>query len=59
MPLSLPLALAFCSALDGQELTEHQKREAIRRDAGDETLAEIGGSYNVNGWTISRLNGAS
>ena len=37
-------------------LTDHQKREAIkRRDRDDETLAEIGRSYNVNGWTISRL----
>jgi hypothetical protein len=26
-----------------------------RRDHGDETLAEIGRSYNVSGWTISRL----
>jgi DNA invertase Pin-like site-specific DNA recombinase len=39
------------------KLTEHQKREAIRRrDYGDETLAEIGRSYNVSGWTISRLS---
>jgi len=39
------------------KLTEHQKREAIRRrDHGDETLAEIGRSYNVSGWTISRLS---
>src|SRR3954471_8207014 len=38
------------------KLTEHQKREAIaRRDRGDETHAEIGRSYNVSGWTISRL----
>jgi DNA invertase Pin-like site-specific DNA recombinase len=38
------------------KLTEHQKREAIkRRERGDETLAEIGRSYNVSGWTISRL----
>ena len=38
------------------KLTDHQKREAIRRrDHGDETLAEIGRSYNVSGWTISRL----
>ena len=38
------------------KLTDHQKREAIRRrDYGDETLAEIGRSYNVSGWTISRL----
>jgi len=35
------------------KLTDHQKREAIRRrDHGDETLAEIGQSYNVSGWTI-------
>ncbi len=26
-----------------------------RRDHGAETLAEIGRSYNVSGWTISRL----
>ena len=39
------------------KLTDHQKREAIRRrDPGEETLAEIGRSYNVNGWTISRLS---
>jgi CENP-B N-terminal DNA-binding domain len=38
------------------KLTPHQKREAIkRRDHGYETLAEIGRSYNVSGWTISRL----
>jgi DNA invertase Pin-like site-specific DNA recombinase len=38
------------------KLTDHQKREAIkRRDRADETLAEIGRSYNVSGWTISRL----
>ena len=34
----------------------HQRREAIkRRDHGEETLAEIGRSYNVSGWMISRL----
>jgi DNA invertase Pin-like site-specific DNA recombinase len=39
------------------KLTGHQRREAIkRRDHGDETLAEIGRSYNVSGWTISRLS---
>jgi DNA invertase Pin-like site-specific DNA recombinase len=39
------------------KLTDHQKREAVkRRDHGKETLAEIGRSYNVSGWTISRLN---
>ena len=38
------------------KLTDHKKRDAIkRRDHGDETLAEIGRSYNVSGWTISRL----
>src|SRR4051812_15881779 len=38
------------------KLTLHQKREAIaRRERGDETLTEIGHSYNVSGWTISRL----
>jgi DNA invertase Pin-like site-specific DNA recombinase len=38
------------------KLTDHQKHEAIkRRDHGEETLAEIGRSYNVSGWTIARL----
>ena len=38
------------------KLTPHQKREAIkRRDTGEESLAEIGRSYNVSGATISRL----
>jgi DNA invertase Pin-like site-specific DNA recombinase len=38
------------------KLTPHQQREAIkRRDRCVETLAEIGRSYNVSGWTISRL----
>jgi DNA invertase Pin-like site-specific DNA recombinase len=38
------------------KLTPHQKREVIaRRERGDETLAAIGRSYNVSGWTISRL----
>ena len=38
------------------KLTEHQRREAVkRRDSGDEMLAEIGRSYNVNGATISKL----
>jgi DNA invertase Pin-like site-specific DNA recombinase len=38
------------------KLTPHQKREAIRRrDRGEDSLAEIGRSYNVSGWTISRL----
>jgi hypothetical protein len=37
------------------KMTEHQKREAIRRrDRGEDSLAEIGRSYNVSGWTISR-----
>jgi DNA invertase Pin-like site-specific DNA recombinase len=39
------------------KLTDPQRLEAIRcRDAGDETLAEIGRSYNVSGWTIARLS---
>jgi DNA invertase Pin-like site-specific DNA recombinase len=38
------------------KLTPHQKREAIRRrDQGNETLADIGRSYNVSAATISRL----
>jgi DNA invertase Pin-like site-specific DNA recombinase len=38
------------------KLTDHQKREAIkRRDQGEETLAKIGRSYNLSGWTIARL----
>jgi hypothetical protein len=37
-------------------LIDHQKHEGIeRRDHGEETLAEIGRSYNVSGWTISGL----
>jgi DNA invertase Pin-like site-specific DNA recombinase len=38
------------------KLTQHQRQEAIkRRDQGDETLADIGRSYNVSAATISRL----
>jgi hypothetical protein len=38
------------------KLTPHQKREAIkRRDQGEESLAEIGRSYNVSAATILRL----
>ena len=38
------------------KLTDHQKREAIkRRERCEETLDEIGRSYNVSGWTIGRL----
>jgi DNA invertase Pin-like site-specific DNA recombinase len=38
------------------KLTTHQQQEAIkRRDRGDETLAEIGRSYNFSPATISRL----
>jgi DNA invertase Pin-like site-specific DNA recombinase len=38
------------------KLTPHQIKEAIRRrDKGEETLAEIGRTYNVSGWTIARL----
>jgi DNA invertase Pin-like site-specific DNA recombinase len=39
------------------KLTAHQRREAIkRRDKGEESLAEIGRSYNVSAATISRLS---
>jgi DNA invertase Pin-like site-specific DNA recombinase len=38
------------------KLTPHQTKEAIKgRDHGEETLAEIGRSYDVSGWTIARL----
>ena len=38
------------------KLTPHQKKEAIkRRDQDDETLADVGRSYNVSPATISRL----
>jgi hypothetical protein len=38
------------------KLTQHQQREAIkRRDRGEESLTEIGRSYNVSAATISRL----
>jgi IS30 family transposase len=37
-------------------LTDHQKREAIKRlNASKETQGEIARSYNVSRWTISRL----
>jgi DNA invertase Pin-like site-specific DNA recombinase len=40
------------------KLTPHQQKEAIkRRDARDETLADIARSYNVSAATISRLTG--
>jgi hypothetical protein len=38
------------------KLTDHRRRDAIkRRDHGEETLAEIGRSSNISGWTISGL----
>lgn len=37
------------------KLTDHQKAEAIKRREQDETLADIGRSYNVSPATISRL----
>jgi DNA invertase Pin-like site-specific DNA recombinase len=38
------------------KLTPHQRREAIaRRDAGNETLVDIGRSYAVSHTTIARL----
>ena len=39
------------------KLTPHQQKEALaRRERGEETLAEIGRSYAVSGWTISQLS---
>jgi len=39
------------------KLTPHQQKEAIkRRDRGEESLTEIGRSYNVSAATISRLS---
>ena len=37
------------------KVTDHQKREAIKRRNQGETLADIGRSYNVSPATISRL----
>src|ERR1700730_10044381 len=38
------------------KLTPHQQKEAIkRRDSGEESLTEIGRSYNVSAATLSRL----
>jgi DNA invertase Pin-like site-specific DNA recombinase len=37
------------------KMTEHQKREAIRRDRDGEPVREIARSYNVSHSTISRL----
>jgi DNA invertase Pin-like site-specific DNA recombinase len=37
------------------KLTDHQKREAIKRRNQGETLADIARSYNVSAATISRL----
>jgi DNA invertase Pin-like site-specific DNA recombinase len=38
------------------KLTPHQQREAIkRRNRGEESLTEIGRTYNVSAATISRL----
>ena len=38
------------------KLTQHQRTEAVRRrDKGEETLTEIGRSYNVSAQTIGRL----
>jgi DNA invertase Pin-like site-specific DNA recombinase len=37
------------------KLTDHQKREAIKRRSQGETLADIARSYNVSPATISRL----
>jgi DNA invertase Pin-like site-specific DNA recombinase len=39
------------------KLTEHQRREAIKRRESGELLTEIARSYNVSAATISRLTG--
>src|SRR5437899_6380870 len=42
------------------KMTPHQRKEAIkRRDQSEETLADIGRSYNVSPATISRLAASS
>jgi CENP-B N-terminal DNA-binding domain len=44
-----------CS-INAPKVTAHQQRRAIkRRDRGEESLTEIGRSYNVSAATISRL----
>jgi transposase-like protein len=37
------------------KLSDHQKREAVKRRNQGETLADIARSYNVSPATISRL----
>lgn len=37
------------------KLTDHQKREAIRRREAGEPVPDIARSYNVSRWTIGRL----
>ena len=38
------------------KLTAHRRQEALtRRERGEESLAEIGRSYNFSGWAVSRL----
>jgi hypothetical protein len=37
------------------KLTDHQKREAIKRRNEGETLADIARSYNISPAAISRL----
>jgi DNA invertase Pin-like site-specific DNA recombinase len=37
------------------KLTDHQKREAVKRRNQGETLADIARTYNVSPATISRL----
>jgi len=41
--------------LDLHSLAAWRGEPMKRRDHGDETLAEIGRSYNVSHWTVSRL----
>jgi hypothetical protein len=47
---------ARVSSVHRFELVDQRRCPAtIRRDKGEESLAEIGRSYNVSGWTIGRL----
>jgi len=45
----------LCRVPEMFKLTDHQKREAIKRRNQGETLADIARSYNVSPATISRL----
>ena len=55
-PLLKGLCPSVCpSRFDLHSLATWRGEAVKRRDHDDETLAEIGRSYNVSGWTIARL----